>query len=63
MAGKKKFDYAAAMAELEKIAAAVEDPAVGIDDIDRYIKRSKELVDACRVYLRTARERLEQLDS
>ena len=63
MTGKKKFDYAAAMAELEKIAATVEDPAVGIDDIDRYIKRSKELVDACRAYLRTARERLEQLDS
>lgn len=63
MAGKKKFDYAAVMAELEKIAATVEDPAVGIDDIDRYIKRSKELVDACRAYLRTARERLEQLDS
>lgn len=54
----KKFDYAAAMAELEAIAAKVGDPATGLEDIDKLIGRSKELADACRAYLRGAREKL-----
>ena len=45
--------------ELEAIAAKVEDPQGGIDDVDRYIKRSEELIDACRAYLRGAREMLD----
>lgn len=57
---KKKipFDYARAVAELEEIAARVEDASTSIDDIDRYIKRTKELVEACRQYLRSNREAL-----
>ena len=58
----EKFDYAKAMEELEAIAAKVEDPKTGIEDIDKYIKRSQELVTACREYLRGAREKLEGLD-
>lgn len=50
------FDYAKAIEELEQIVAKVEDPATGIGEIDRYMKRSKELVEACRAYLRGARE-------
>ena len=46
--------------ELEAIAAKVEDPKTGIEDIDKYIKRSEELVAACRDYLRGAREKLNQ---
>jgi len=56
------FDYAKAMAELEQIAARVEDPATGLDDIDKYIKRSAELIEGCRKYLRTAHEKIETLD-
>lgn len=52
----EKFDYAKAVEELETIAAKVEDPKTGVDDIDRYVKRSKELLEACRAYLRGARE-------
>ena len=52
----EKFDYAKAMEELEAIAAKVEDPKTGIGEIDGYMKRSKELVAACREYLRGARE-------
>ena len=55
----EKFEYAKAIEELEAIAAKVEDPATGIGDIDKYMKRSKELVEACRAYLRGAREALE----
>lgn len=60
---KEKFDYAAAVAELEAIAAKVEDPKTGIDDIDRCIKRSEELVEACRAYLRGAREKLDDMEN
>ena len=56
---KEEFDYAKAVEELEAIASKVEDPQTGIDDIDRYIKRSEELIPACRAYLRGAREKLD----
>ena len=55
---EEKFDYAKAIEELEAIAAEVEDPTTGIGDMDRYMKRSQELVEACRAYLRGARELL-----
>ena len=56
----EKLDYNKAVEELESIAAKVEDPQTGIDDIDKYIRRSKELIEACMAYLRGAREKLEQ---
>ncbi|MBR5199980.1 MAG: exodeoxyribonuclease VII small subunit [Bacteroidales bacterium] len=56
---EKEFDYTKAVEELEAIAEKVEDPNTGIDDIEKYIKRSEELVSACRAYLRGAREKLE----
>lgn len=55
---KEKFEYSKAIEELEAIAAKVEDPSTGIGDIDKYMKRSQELLDACRSYLRGARETL-----
>lgn len=58
----EKFDYSKAMAELEQIAARVEDPSTGLDDIDKYIKRSEELITGCREYLRSAREKIETLN-
>ena len=56
----KEFDYAKAIEELETIAARVEDPQTGIDDMEKHIRRSEELVEACRAYLRGAREKLEK---
>lgn len=53
----EKFDYGKAMAELEKIAATVEDPSTGLEEIDKYIRRSDELIAACRGYLRSVREK------
>ena len=52
---KEEFDYAQAIEELEAIALKVEDPQTGIGDIDKYMKRSQELVAMCREYLRGAR--------
>ena len=56
---KEKFEYAKAIEELEAIAAKVEDPQTGIGEIDAYMKRSNELLEACRAYLRGAREMLD----
>ena len=58
----EKFDYVKAVEELEAIAAKVEDPKTGIDDIDKYIKRSEELISACREYLRGVREKVEGMN-
>lgn len=54
----EEFDYAKAMEELEAIAQKVEDPKTGVGEIDKYMKRSQELVAACREYLRGVREGL-----
>lgn len=59
---KQKFEYAKAVEELEAIAAKVENPETGIDDIDKYMKRSQVLIAACRDYLRGAREKLESFE-
>ena len=56
---EQEFDYTKAIEELEAIATKVEDPRTGVGDIDKYLKRSEELVSACRDYLRGAREKLE----
>ena len=57
----KEADYNKAVAELEKIAARVEDPATGLDEIERLIKQSDELIGRCREYLRTVRQTTETL--
>lgn len=52
------FDYGKAMAELEEIAQKVEDPSTALEDVDKLIKRSNELVAACHAYLRTIRDKV-----
>ena len=54
-----KFDYTKAVAELDQIAAKVENPETSLDDIVALVKRSKELIDQCRQFLRTVRESIE----
>ncbi len=58
-----KFDYKKAVDELEKIAVKVEDPSTGLDDIDRYVKRSGELIASCRAYLRSVRDKADTMDT
>lgn len=53
------FDYQKALAALEEIAVKVEDPSTGLEDIDRYVKQSEELIARCRAYLRTVREKVD----
>ena len=56
------FDYAKAIAELEAIAAKVENPETKLDDIDALVGRSRELLKQCREYLRTVKEKIDSLD-
>lgn len=58
----KTDEYKKAIGELEKIASIVEDPSTGLDDIDRYLKRTDELVKFCRAYLRDAGQKAHALD-
>ena len=58
---KNGFDYKKALEELEAIAVKVEDPSTSLGDIDKLIARSDELVAACREYLRSAREKAEEI--
>ncbi len=58
---EEEFDYGKAVEELGAIAKKVEDPQTGIDDIDKYIARSAELIRQCREYLRSAREKLDDI--
>ena len=58
----EKFDYAKAVASLEEILAKVEDPATGIDDIDKYVREAEELSARCREYLRGVREKVDAID-
>ena len=62
MEKKDALDYSAAVAELEKIAATVENPETPIDDIDKYIRRSEKLIADCRAWLRGVRERTLNID-
>ena len=57
----EKFDYAKAVETLEKILAKVEDPAAGVDDIDKYVKQAEELTSRCREYLRGVREKVDEI--
>jgi len=59
---EKKFDYAKAIAELEEIAVKVENPETKLDDIDALVGRSKQLLEQCRAYLRTVKEKIDSLD-
>jgi exodeoxyribonuclease VII small subunit len=57
----EKFDYKEAVATLEKILAKVEDPATGVDDIDKYVRQAEELTSRCREYLRGVREKVDAI--
>lgn len=57
---KEEFDYQKALSRLEEIAAKVEDPSTGLEDIDKYARESEELVAGCRAYLRTVREKIDR---
>ena len=57
---EERFDYTKAMAELDAIAAKVEDPKTSLDDIGALVSRSKVLIGQCRDYLRAVRESIEE---
>lgn len=59
---EEKFDYAKAMAKLEKMAVDAQNPATPLEDVGAMVKESKALVKDCREYLRSLRETMEKED-
>lgn len=59
---KPKFDYAAALAELEQIASKVENPETKLDELDALVTRSKELLKGCREYLKGVKDKIDSLE-
>ena len=57
-----KFDDTVAVKRLEEIARKVEDPQTGLDEMDKYLAESEELIGKCREYLRSAREKLTDIE-
>ena len=62
MKKEESFDYAAAMAELEDIARKMENPETKLDELDRLVGRSRTLIQGCRAYLRSVRDRISTLE-
>ena len=58
----EQFDYTKAVARLEEIAQKVEDPQTGLGEMDKYLAESEELITKCREYLRSAREKLSDIE-
>ena len=59
---KPKFDYAAALAELEQIASKVENPETKLDELDALVTRSKELLKGCREYHKGVKDKIDSLE-
>jgi exodeoxyribonuclease VII small subunit len=56
---KKKtegFSYDAAIIELQKIVAELQNDAIGIDDLSEKVSRASELIRSCREKLRQTEE-------
>lgn len=56
----KDFDYNSSILELERIETRVQDPATPLEEIDSLLERSAKLIQQCREYLRSERQRLEK---
>ena len=59
---EEQFDYTKAIAELEGIAAKVENPETKLDEIDALVSRSKQLLKGCRAYLRGVKDKMDSLE-
>ncbi len=64
MAKKKTTDeltYDAAMLELQKIVAQLQNDSIGVDDLAENVKRASELILFCREKLRTTETDLKSI--
>ena len=61
MEENNQMTYTQAVTELEEIVKKMQDPQCSIDNLSAYTKRSKELLDICRMKLTAADEQLKQI--
>lgn len=58
---KQKMSYEEAVAELEKIIKAIEDPDMNMNDIEGLLKRASELITYCKKELKGYEEDFAEL--
>lgn len=49
---KTEFDFGAAVSEIERLVAAVENPQTGVEDAEKMSRDARELLAKCRAHLR-----------
>lgn len=57
---KKDISYKASVNELESIIAKIENGEVEIDELSALVKRASELIEACKIKLRSTEADLNQ---
>lgn len=58
---KEPVGYARAVAELDRILAELEDPAIDVDQLAARVRRAAELIELCRSRIANARMDVEQV--
>ena len=56
-----EMTYTQAVTELEQLVQKMQDPQCSIDNLSEYTRRSKQLLDICRMKLTAADEQLKQI--
>lgn len=59
--GSNTIGYAAAMAELDQILVALDDPNLDVDQLGDRVARAAELVEICRDRIERARMRVTEI--
>ena len=60
-ASPPNLGYAEAVAELDRILAELEDPAIDVDGLAERVRRAAELIELCRERITRARMDVEQV--
>ena len=59
---KQKLNYESASTELAAIAEQLESEEVSIDDLEKLVKRGRELITFCQQKLRSTQEEIEKTE-
>ena len=58
---EKEFSYTEAMAEIERIMTKLRGERVDVDTLTAEVKRASELIEKCKIRLRTTEEEVRKL--
>jgi exodeoxyribonuclease VII small subunit len=58
---KTKISYEKSLAEIQQILARIANQEIGIDDLEKEVKKARELLEACREKLRSTEKEINGL--